>query len=462
MKTMVKAGRFLGGLLIGLGVMGSVSVAWANPFEKTLENGLKVIVKEDRRAPTAVHMVWYRAGAMDEVDGQSGVAHLLEHLMFKGTPNVPSGEFNKRVAAAGGRDNAFTSLDYTAYFQQIPKDKLDEMMKLEADRMWHLTLDPKEFASELKVVIEERRLRTEDQPGATLYEQLNAVAYQAHPYRRPVIGWMNDLENMTVEDAKEWFDTWYVPNNATVVVVGDVDYKQVFKMAEKHYGGMPPGALPKRKPREEPDQKGVRRINVKAPADLPQLLMHFKVPGIRDVEKDVDSYALEMLSAVLDGHDAARIPRALVKEGRIAVSAGAGYGGANRGPTSFTLSGSPAPGKTVADLEAALRAEVARVAKDGVSEDELARARNQLIASEVFKRDSMFAQAMEMGQMETIGFSWKDSDRMIEKLKRVTPDQVKSVAGKYFGDDQLTVGVLDPQPLPAVGARRAASSGGRH
>jgi len=433
------------GLIVSLAMAG---VAQANPYEKSLDNGFKIIVKEDRRAPTAAHMVWYRAGSVDEVDGQSGVAHVLEHMMFKGTPNYGPGEFNKRVAAAGGRDNAFTSRDYTAYFQQVPKDKLEEMIKLEADRMWHLTLEEKEFAQEIKVVMEERRLRTEDQPGAMLNEQLHAVAFQAHPYRRPVVGWMNDLENMTVEDARDWYNIWYVPNNAVMVVVGDVDHKQVFKWAEKYYAGMPPGVLPKRKPREEPTQVGVRRLSVKAPADLPEVTLAFKTPAIRDVSKDDESFALDVLASVLSGHDAARFPKALVKESRLAVSADAGYDGMGRGPGMFYLSGSPSAGKTVAELEAAMRAEIARVAKDGVGEAELKRARAQLVASEIFKRDSMFAQAMEMGQMETIGFSWKDSDRIIERLKGVTGEQVKAVAGKYFGDDGLTVAVLDPQPMP--------------
>ena len=457
---MKNAGWVMGVLTAAFGAV--ASPAWSNPFEHTLDNGLKVIVKEDRRAPTAVHMVWYRAGSVDEVDGQSGVAHVLEHMMFKGTPNYAAGEFNRRVAAAGGRDNAFTNRDYTAYFQQVPKEKLEEMIKLESDRMWHLTLDEKEFAQEIKVVMEERRLRTDDQPGSMLNEQLHAVAFQAHPYRRPVIGWMNDLENMTVEDAKDWYNTWYVPNNATMVVVGDVDHKQVFKWAESYYGGMPPGTLPKRKPRDEPAQVGVRRLTVKAPADLPEVTMVFKTPSIRDVSKDDDAFALDVLSSVLSGHDAARFSKVLVKETRLAVSAEAGYDGIGRGPGLFYLSGSPSAGKTVAELEAAMRAEIAKVAKDGVGEAELARARAQLVASQVFKRDSMFAQAMEMGQMETIGFSWKDTDAIIERLKKVTADQVKAVAGKYFGDDGLTVAVLDPQPMPDKPMRAKPAAGGRH
>ena len=423
--------------------------AQANPFSHQLANGLTVIVKEDRRAPTAVHMVWYRVGSVDEPSGVTGVAHLLEHMMFKGTPSVGPGEFNRRVAAAGGRDNAFTSRDFTAYFQQTPKGQLEEMMRLEADRMRHLTLDPNEFAQEIKVVMEERRMRTDDQPQSLLYEQMNAVAFGAHPYRAPVIGWMNDLENMSVDDAREWYERWYVPNNAWVVVVGDVDHDEVFRLAEKYYGPLAPRALPKRKPQQEPQQLGIRRLTVKAPAELPVLMMAYKAPVIRDVEEDVDPYALEMLAAILDGHDAARFPKRLVKELRVAVSAGAGYDSTARGPGLFIVEGSPSEGRSVSELEAAFRAEIARIREHGVDAEELARARAQLIATETYKLDSMFAQAMEIGQLEAVGIPHRAIERIIEKLQAVSAQEVQAVARKYLEDDSLTVAVLDPQPLPA-------------
>lgn len=432
----------------------------ANPFEQQLTNGLRVIVKEDRRAPTAVHMVWYRAGSMDETNGTTGVAHLLEHMMFKGTPTIGAGEFSRLVAAAGGRDNAFTSRDYTAYFQQVPKQKLEQMMQLEADRMRHLTLDAKEFAQEIKVVMEERRLRTDDQPHAALSEQMHAMAFQAHPYRVPVIGWMNDLEAMTVQDARDWYDRWYVPNNAYVIVVGDVDHREVFRLAEKYYGPLAARPVPARKPQEEPAQAGTRRLTVKAPADLPVVLMAYKVPVLRDVDKDVDPYALEMLSAILDGHEAARFSRNLVREQRLAVSAGVGYDATARGPGLFYLQGSPSAGRTRADLEAGFRAEIARIARDGVSEDELARAKAQLVASQVYKLDSMFAQAMEIGQLEAAGIPYGLDRRLIEKLQAVTVAQVQAVARRYLIDDGLTVAELDPQPLPS--APRRPASMGRH
>lgn len=434
-----------------------LTAAHANPFETTLKNGLRVIVKEDRRAPTAVQMVWYRIGSTDEVDGASGVAHVLEHMMFKGTPRVGPGEFNKRVAAAGGRDNAFTSRDYTAYFQQVPKEKLEDVMQLEADRMRHLNVDAKEFAQEIKVVMEERRMRTDDNPQSKLFEQMNAVAFQTHPYRRPIIGWMNDLETMTAADAKAWYDTWYVPNNAYVVVTGDVDHKAVFALAEKYYGGLEGRALPARKQLIEPAQEGPRQVTVKAPAELPLLMMGYKAPILRDIDQDSEPYALEMLAFVLDGHDAARFNKKLVREDKVALSVGIDYDNTARGPGMFYLHGSPSEGRTVADLQAALRAEIGRVQKDGVSEAELKRAKAQLVAGQIYKLDSMFGQAMEIGQIEAVGLSYRKLDRMLEKLQKVSAAEVQAVARKYFNDDALTIGLLDPQPLDGKPRRPGAA-----
>jgi zinc protease len=421
--------------------------AIANPFETQLANGLRVIVKEDRRAPTAVHMVWYRAGSIDEKDGTSGVAHALEHLMFKGTKNVAAGEFNRRVAEAGGRDNAFTSRDYTAYFQIVPKAALPEMMQLESDRMANLAFDAKEFAAEMKVVMEERRLRTDDDPHSLVHEALNSSMFQAHPYRRPIIGWMDDLEHLKLDDARGWYRQWYAPNNAYVVVVGDVDHREVFRLAQKYYGPIRSHALPERKPQNEPEQSGMRRVTVKAPADLPYLTMAWKAPKLRDVQKDRDPYALDVLSTVLDGHDASRFARNLVRGSRVAQSAGAGYDGTVRGEASFVLDGQPAAGKTVVELEAALRAEIRRIQDDGVSPEELARVKTQSIAAQVYKRDSLMAQAMEIGGAEAAGQSWRDIDLLLEKLKSVTAEEVQAVAKKYFRDDTLSIAVLDPQPV---------------
>ena len=442
----------LAGLLALLGTQ--VSQAWANPYEKQLANGMRLIVKEDRRAPTAVHMVWYRAGAMDEKDGTSGVAHVLEHMMFKGTKKVAPGDFNKLVAEAGGRDNAFTSLDFTAYFQIVPNTALPKMMELEADRMANLQLTKEEFASEIKVVMEERRMRTEDNPQALVHEALSAAAFKAHPYRRPIIGWMDDLEHMTWKDARDWYDQWYTPSNAYLVVVGDVDREAVFRQAEKTYGRIKARALPERKPQNEPEQVGVKRVTVKAPAKLPYLLMAWKMPRLNDVDKDRDIYALEVLAGVLDGNDAARLPKNLVRGEKIAQAAGAGYDGKVRGEAMFMLDGQPAEGRTVAELETALRKELQRIRDEGVTAEELARIKTQIVAGQVYKRDSMMAQAMEIGHFEASGFNWRDYDKLLDKLRSVTPEEVQAVARKYFNDDVLTVAVLDPLPLDQAKPRK--------
>ena len=428
--------------------------ALANPFETTLANGMKLIVKEDRRAPSVVHMVWYRAGAMDEPDGVSGVAHVLEHMMFKGTEDVGPGEFNKRVAAVGGRDNAFTGKDYTAYFQQVPPAHLPAMMALEADRMQNLVLTDDEFRRELEVVKEERRLRTDDQPRALVFEQLMATAYQAHPYRRPVIGWMPDLEAMQPDDARAWYRRWYAPNNAYLVVVGDVDHREVFREAEKHYGSLAADELPARRISPEPAQRGPRASVVKAPAELPYLAMAWQVPALRDPANDREAYALQVLAAVLDGYDGARLTRRLVRDQQIAVSVGASYDTGNRGPALFYLHGVPAAGTTPEALQTALRAEIQRIRDDGISAEELARVKTQAVAAQVYKRDSLMGQAMEIGYLESAGMSWRDEATLLDGLRAVTADEVQAVARRYFDDDTLSTARLEPQ---ALGAKRPRS-----
>jgi zinc protease len=439
------------------------SVALAAVHEFTLANGLKLVVKEDHRSPVVISQIWYKAGSMDELNGTTGVAHVLEHMMFKGTQKVPGGEFSRRIAAAGGRENAFTSRDYTAYFQQLQKGKLPLAMELESDRMRNLVLTEEEFA---KVVMEERRLRTDDQPRSLVHEKMLATSYQAHPYRRPVIGWMNDLENMTVRDAKAWYEQWYAPNNAVLVVVGDVDPKEVFALAQRHYGPIKPRSvlpLDKRKPQGEPPQAGIKRILVKAPARLPYIAMGYHAPVVRDPAADWEPYALEVLAGVLAGNDSARLNKELVREQRIASSAGAGYDSTARGPGMFYLDGTPSEGKTAADVEAALRKEIEKLIQEGVSEEELARVKAQVVAGHVFQLDSMFFQAMQIGQLESIGLSYRDVDTMLKKLQAVTAEQVRDVAKKYLKDDRLTVAVLDPQPLEQKGKGFAAPPAGlRH
>ncbi|MDR3087555.1 MAG: insulinase family protein [Azoarcus sp.] len=420
--------------------------AQANPFETTLDNGMKVVVREDRRAPSVVHMVWYRSGSIDEPEGVTGVAHVLEHMMFKGTRKVGPGEFNARIAAVGGRDNAFTSRDYTAYFQQIPSAHLGQIMALEADRMKNLVLSDGDFLREMEVIKEERRLRTDDRPRALVYEQLMAAAFQAHPYHHPIIGWMTDLDTLTAEDARAWYKRWYAPNNASLVVVGDVDHEAVFKLARQHYGPLKPARLPARRISNEPAQRGLRSVVVRAPAELPYLAMAWRVPSLRNPATDREAYALHMLAEILDGYDGARLNRRLVREQRIAVSAGAGYDGSNRGPALFHLEGVPAPGQSMEALEAALREELRRIRDEGVSETELNRVKNQALASRIYSRDSLMGQAMEIGQLESVGLSWRDEDRLLNGLRAVTVGEVREMARRYFDDMSLTTARLEPLP----------------
>jgi zinc protease len=416
-------------------------------FERTLPNGMKVLVKQDRRAPTAVHMVWYRAGSMDEVNGRTGVAHVLEHMMFKGTATLGPGEFSRRVAQMGGRENAFTSRDYTGYFQQIQKSRLAEVMALEAERMNNLRLNADEFAKEVRVVMEERRLRTEDRASGRVFEALMAATFDAHPYRHPIIGWMSDLQSMTVADAQAWYDAWYTPANAVLVVAGDVDPDEVYRLAEQTYGRIAARPLPDRKPQEEPPQRGIKRLMVKAPAENPYIAMAFHVPKLVSVESDREPFALEMLASVLSAGDSARLVRNVVRGLRVANQAGAGYDLTQRGPALFVLDGTPADGRTTAEVEQALRAEIARIAKEGVPDSELERVKVQYVSSQVYKRDSIFAQAMEIAGLEIAGYSHRDADRILERIRTVTSDEVKAVADKYFGDDALTVVTLLPQPI---------------
>lgn len=430
--------------------------AWAAPtdtHEYKLSNGLKLIVRVDHRAPTVAHMVWYRAGSMDEMNGRTGVAHVLEHMMFKGTDKVKSGEFSRLVAAVGGRENAFTSRDYTAYFQQIEKSKLNDVMKLEADRMSNLNFDDAEFAKEIQVVMEERRLRTEDNPSSLLNESLMATAFMSSPYRHPIVGWMNDLENMKAADARNWYRSWYAPNNATVVITGDVDPKKVLQLVEKYYGVIDAHELPVRKPQLEPTQKGVKRVEVKAPADSAQLVMAWKAPRLHPGAIDNEEpYALELLAAVLGGYDNARLQRILVKQERLLNDVGVSYDQISRGPALFLIGGSVAKGKTIAQAEAGIRKMIREIAQKGILESELKRIKVRLLSNQIYKRDSIFGQAMEIGSMEMAGFSWRDIDLILEKMQTITPSQVQAAAKKYLVDEGLTIAVLDPQTRKTLAA----------
>ncbi len=314
----------------------------ANTHEKIFDNGMKVVVKEDHRAPVVISQVWYRVGSAQEHSGITGVSHVLEHMMFKGTEKYPSGTFSSTLAEIGARDNAFTGRDYTSYYQLMEKSKLEVSFELESDRMLNLILSTDDFASELEVVKEERRLRTDDNPNALVYEQLYATAFLNNPYHHPIIGWMNDLDNLTLEDLREWYKRWYTPNNATLVVVGDVRPKAVFALAEEYFAGLESRPVKASKPRSEHPQTGTRRVTVKAIAKLPYLMLGYKVPSLATAEHDWEPYALSVLAGVLDGGRSARLSKRLVREKELVASAGSGYNIYARYPTLFLFDATPA------------------------------------------------------------------------------------------------------------------------
>ncbi|PIE83566.1 MAG: peptidase M16 [Candidatus Contendobacter odensis] len=427
--------------------------------EFILDNGLKVLVREDHRAPVVVSQIWYKVGSSYEPNSLTGISHLLEHMMFKGTPNVPSNQFSRMIAANGGSENAFTSRDYTAYFQTLEKDRLALSFRLEADRMRHLLLNPDDIKKEIQVVAEERRLRTEDRPEALTSERFQAAAYITSPYRNPVIGWMQTIETITPEDLRNWYQRWYAPNNATLVVVGDVNPDGVYQLAKKYFGALPAGKLTPPRVAQELPQHGEQRIIVKTPAEVPYIMLGYKVPTLKTAQASWEPYALAILDGILDGGNSSRISRNLIRGSQVAAAAGTSYDLSARLQGLYVLTANPAPARSTAEVEQALRAEVAKLRESLVSSEELARVVAQITASEVYQQDSMFYQGMRLGILETVGLGWRKIDDYVRGIQAVTPEQVNQVAQKYLIDDRLTVATLEPLPL---NQRRPRSSKAVH
>lgn len=446
--------------LSGVLVSQLVFAASGDVHEFKMANGMKVLIKEDHRAPVVVSQVWYKVGSSYEYSGITGVSHVLEHMMFKGTKKHAAGEFSRIIAENGGRENAFTGKDYTAYFQQLEKSRLKVSFEMEADRMRNLTLPEKEFKKELAVVIEERRTRTEDKASALTSEQFYATAFTNNPYHQPIIGWMNDLDNMTVSDLRSWYEKFYAPNNATLVVVGDVNANDVFELAKKYFAKLKPSDIASTKPRLDSEQKGERRITVKAPARLPYMVMGYKVPSYKTAKEEWEPYALDVLAFILSGGSSSRFSKSLVRKQQIAVSADTGYGIFSRLDELFLIDGTPAAGYSVAQLESAINKELDKIKTELVSAEELERIKAQTVAEKVYEKDSIFYQAMQIGMLETVGLDWKLNDEYNNRIRQVTAEQIQQVAKKYLIRDTLTVAVLDPQPLTAKKNRNSAS--GRH
>ena len=416
--------------------------------EAVLDNGMKILIKQDHRAPVVVAQVWYRIGSSYEPDGITGVSHVLEHMMFKGTKRHGKGEFNRIIAENGGRDNAFTGRDYTAYFQTLEKSRLAISMELESDRMRGMLLDENEFAKELQVVIEERRLRTEDKAESKVYEKFNEAAFPGHPYGRPVIGWMRDLKKLNVSDLHQWYQRYYSPANAILVVVGDVDPDEVIAMAKKYYGPIKSSKVETPEKFKVAKQTATKRITVKAPANLPYMILGFHVPAVADnPEHDWEPYALELLSAILDGGSAARFADQLIRGQQVATAVSTSYDPFARLAGYFLVDGNPAREADIAQLEKAILEQLKQLKEKPVSHKELQRVKAQVIAANVYERDSVFYQGMKLGLMETTLNDWRLTEDHTNKLRAVTAKQIMTVANKYFLPENMTVAVLDPQPI---------------
>ena len=415
--------------------------------EHQLGNGLKVLVKQDHRSPIVISQVWYKVGSSYEPDGITGISHMLEHMMFKGTDKHPPGEFSRIIAENGGEENAFTGQDYTAYFQTMAVSKLAVSFELEADRMRHLHILADELKKELEVVTEERRMRTDDNPQAKMSEHFMAMAYSNSPYKHPVIGWPADIANYKAEDLEAWYQRWYAPNNATLVVVGDVEPQAVFNLAERYFADLKPSEIKPLKPQTEIEQLGVRKMTLKVPAKLPSVVMGYKVPSLKSAPIKEEAYALEVLAAVLDGGNSARLSKELVRGKQLAVSAGADYELSSRLSGLFELEATPAEGKTVWELESALKDQIAKLQRELIGPEELQRIKAQVLASAVYERDSGFYQAMQLGMLETVGLGWQMADDYVNQVNQVTSEQVRAVARKYLLEDHLSVAYLEPLPI---------------
>jgi zinc protease len=428
-------------LILGLSTQ---SVAKPSVHEYRLANGMKILVKEDHRAPVVVSQVWYKVGSSYEHNGITGVSHTLEHMMFKGTKKIPKGQFSRIIAENGGRENAFTGRDYTAYYQHFEKSRLPVSFKLEADRMRNLLLDEDEFEKEREVVLEERRMRTDDKPRSKVYELFMAMVYASSSYRYPIIGWPDDIKELSIDDHRGWYNKWYYPNNATLVVVGDVDPDAVFKLAKKYFGELKAEQIPVIKTRGEVEQFGTKRMEVSLPAKLPYLLMGYKVPVLNSLAEgqEWEAYALEVLAGILDGGDSARLSSRLVRGQQSVVSAGAGYDMTARLPSLFLLDATPSIGHTLTEIEEALRKQITLLQESPVTSKELKRVKAQVIASEVYERDSVFYQTMQLGILETVGLGWRVGEQYVDSIKAVTAQQIQEVANKYLVDKTLNISYM--------------------
>jgi len=424
-----------------------LSVMAATTHEFRLDNGLKVVVREDQRSPVVVAQVWYKIGSSYEQFGSTGLSHALEHMMFKGTAKVPTGEFSRLVSHLGGEDNAFTASDYTAYYQLYSNTRLPLALELEADRMVNLTLDETEFKQEIKVVMEERRQRTDDNPQGLAFERFQSLALLTTPSRNPTIGWMSDLNNMKIDDLRRWYQTWYAPNNATLVVVGDVKVDEVKQLANQYFAQIPAQTLPNIAVPKEVPLIGERQLSLELPAKVANLYLGFNVPSLTSAQNPKDVYALRMLLGVLDEGLSARLESRLVREKRILSAVNSGYSPFKRGDTLLTITAIPAEGYSLDDAKAAILAEINALKTEAISDDELKKVYAGILADDVFSQDSISSQANQIGMMESVGLSWRTLDEFSANLKTITTEDIRQAAQQWLVPANMTTLQLKPTAL---------------
>jgi zinc protease len=445
-------------LTLGLAAIAPVShAAVFNPETFTLDNGMQVVVVTNRRAPVVSHHVWYKVGSADSPYGKSGLPHFLEHLMFKGTETLEPGEFSRIVARNGGNENAFTAPDYTGYFQNIARDRLETVMRMEAERMTGLRLLPEEVRTERDVVLEERSMRVDNDPGSRLGEVLNATQFLHHPYRIPVIGWRHEMASYTREDALDFYRTWYAPNNAVLIVAGDIDAAELRPLAEKYYGAIPSREVPERERVQEPPQDAPRRVELTDPrVQQPAWIRSYLAPSLSAGETQ-HAYALEVLAEVLGGTSTSRLYRSLVIEQKLATSAGAYYRDSALDLATFRLYASPRPDVSLDELEAAMEAEVARLTSDPITPQEVARATRRMVAEAVYAQDSLSSAVRSFGVALATGGTIEDVEAWPERIAAVTAEQVRAAAEHVFRIERSVTGRLTPAPAAASAAAAPAA-----
>jgi len=432
-------------LIVGAIAADDAAAKVFDPQTFTLANGLQVVVVENHRAPVVTHMVWYKAGAADEKAGKTGIAHFLEHLMFKGTKTVPPGVFSTEVARIGGDENAFTSYDYTAFFQSVAVQRLEDVMRLEADRMVNLVLTDKEVLPERNVILEERRQRIDNEPGSQLGEMMRASLFLNHPYRMPIIGWEREMRELTTADALEWYGRWYAPNNAILIIAGDVTAEQVRPLAEKYYGVIPARTVPERIRPLEPAQFAPRRVVLESTkVQQGQWSRQYQAPGYRLGPKE-DAYALELLAEIMGGSTSSRLYRRLVVDDRVASGAGAYFDADNYDLSIFGFYAVPPSGDGAAKVEPVIDEEIARLLRDGVTEEELAAAKKSLLSDAIKARDGLAAPARIIGAGLSTGSTIEDIEAWPDRINAVTVAQVKAAAEHVLQINYSVTGILLPK-----------------